>query len=60
MFAVLGDRGNFGGMAQLQELRNALLDFRVRLKTGFCRGFGCLTSRLTSLQEREGGVAHTT
>lgn len=30
LLAVLGDRANFGGMAQLQELRNALLDFRVR------------------------------
>lgn len=30
LLAVLGDRPNFGGMAQLQELRNALLDFRVR------------------------------
>jgi hypothetical protein len=29
LLAVLGDRANFGGMAQLQELRNALLDFRV-------------------------------
>jgi hypothetical protein len=29
LFTVLGDRSNFGGMAQLQELRNALLDFRV-------------------------------
>lgn len=32
LLAILGDRGNFGGMAQLQELRNALLDFRVRLR----------------------------
>jgi hypothetical protein len=31
LLTVLGDRANFGGMAQLQELRNALLDFRVRL-----------------------------
>jgi hypothetical protein len=31
LFTVLGDRSNFGGMAQLQELRNALLDFRVGL-----------------------------
>lgn len=31
LLTVLGDRGNFAGMAQLQELRNALLDFRVRL-----------------------------
>jgi hypothetical protein len=30
VLAVLGGRENFGGMAQLQELRNALLDFRVR------------------------------
>jgi len=30
LLTVLGDRGNFAGMAQLQELRNALLDFRVR------------------------------
>eukprot|EP00879_Flechtneria_rotunda_P028786 GHRR01031008.1.p1 GENE.GHRR01031008.1~~GHRR01031008.1.p1 ORF type:complete len:142 (+),score=42.41 GHRR01031008.1:530-955(+) len=29
LLAVLGDRQNFGGLAQLQELRNALLDFRV-------------------------------
>lgn len=29
LLAILGDRANFGGMAQLQELRNALLDFRV-------------------------------
>lgn len=29
LLTILGDRGNFGGMAQLQELRNALLDFRV-------------------------------
>jgi hypothetical protein len=29
LLTVLGDRANFGGMAQLQELRNALLDFRV-------------------------------
>jgi hypothetical protein len=29
VLAVLGGRENFGGMAQLQELRNALLDFRV-------------------------------
>jgi hypothetical protein len=34
VLAVLGGRENFGGMAQLQELRNALLDFRVG---GYCR-----------------------
>ncbi|WIA17943.1 hypothetical protein OEZ85_009435 [Tetradesmus obliquus] len=32
LLAVLGGRENFGGMAQLQELRNALLDFRVHAK----------------------------
>jgi hypothetical protein len=31
VMAVLGGRENFGGMAQLQELRNALLDFRVSI-----------------------------
>lgn len=34
VMAVLGGRENFGGMAQLQELRNALLDFRVRRVVG--------------------------
>jgi hypothetical protein len=30
MLAILGAREIFGCFAQLQELRNALLDFRVR------------------------------
>lgn len=39
LLAVLGGRENFGGLAQLQELRNALLDFRVSFTgkgTGRC------------------------
>eukprot|EP00878_Enallax_costatus_P020111 GHUV01021243.1.p1 GENE.GHUV01021243.1~~GHUV01021243.1.p1 ORF type:complete len:232 (+),score=82.82 GHUV01021243.1:291-986(+) len=32
VMAILGGRENFGGIAQLQELRNALLDFRFTAK----------------------------
>lgn len=60
LFAVLGDRANFAGLAQLQELRNAFLDFRVGKR-------GIRTTYLMPLQAIGGGsltlgwfIAHLT
>jgi hypothetical protein len=38
LLAYLGERASFEGLAQVQELRGALIDFRVRLDR-VCVGF---------------------
>jgi hypothetical protein len=38
LLALLGGRERFAGVAQVQELRSAIIDFRVRRAVNFSRG----------------------